>query len=333
MNVPLMTVILPTYNRVDRLRRVIAALEQQAFPVTAFDVVVVSDGSSDGTAAYMATLQSPLALQFVEQSNQGAAAARNTGLQHATGTIVLFLDDDVVPSPTLLREHVDAHQQDDLVVLGPMLSPPGFRMQPWVAWEQRMLVKQYDDMQQGRWTPTARQFYTGNSSVQRRWLLEAGGFDAGFRRAEDVELGYRLAARGLRFVFNANAIGWHFAERSFTAWLDTPYQYGRNDVIFTRDKAQHWLLPTLRVEFSARHALIQLLVRACLDRPIIAAPVVLLLRQAAHVAPLSSLAYSSLFNLRHYQGIADELGGRDAFFALGADTTAPRVPATDERRT
>ena len=332
MNAPTVTVILPTYNRVDRLRRVLTALQAQVYPHPLIDVVVISDGSTDGTNAYMAGMQSVLALHFVEQPNQGAAAARNTGLQHATGEIVLFLDDDVVPSANLISEHIRSHDADDVVVLGPMLSPPGFAMQPWVHWEQAMLMKQYDDMQQGRWEPTARQFYTGNSSMRRHWLTESGGFDPGFRRAEDVELGYRLAGRGLRFVFNADAIGWHFAERSFSSWLDTPYQYGRNDVIFTRDKGQHWLLPTQLAEFGSRHPLIRALVRACLGRPFVAMPALALLRLAAHIPPLSRIACSSLFNLQHYQGIADELGGRHAFFAIGNEVThKPGQPSVTER--
>ncbi len=320
---PPVSVILPTYNRLDRLQRVLKALENQVFPRDQFEVIVVSDGSTDGTREYMHALKSPLSITFVEQANQGVAVARNTGLSRASGDLVVFIDDDVIPSPQLIAEHIKCHAEDNVIVLGPMMTPPDFDMQPWVRWEQSMLMKQYDDMLKGRWSPTARQFYTGNTSLARRHVIEAGGFDPHFRRAEDVELAYRLAERGLRFIFNADAVGWHYAERSFKAWLEIPYVYGRNDVIFTRDKHQTWLLPTICHEFHGRHPLIRTLTRLCLDRAALSKLAIEILKQAARVNRLSRVAYSGIFNLRHYQGIADELGGRDTFFADVKANTKP----------
>ncbi|MEI2611523.1 MAG: glycosyltransferase [Candidatus Promineifilaceae bacterium] len=267
----------------------------------------------------------PPPLHPLFQPNQGVAATRNHGLREATGELVLFIDDDVVPTPTLIAEHVAWHEQHgpDVIVMGPMLTPADFAMKPWVQWEQAMLMKQYDDMAAGRWQPTARQFYTGNTSLRRAHLETVGGFDPAFRRAEDVELAYRLADRGLRFLFNPNAIGYHFAERSFPSWLATPYAYGRNDVIFTRDKGQRWLLPTIAYEFrTSRHPLIRALTRLCLDRPRISQVVMGVSRFAAaighrlNIRQLPRLGYSVIFNLRHYQGISDELRGREQFFAL-----------------
>lgn len=341
-----LTVILPTYNRLDRLQKVLAALASQTYPD--FEIIVVSDGSTDGTDAYLQKLvsseqwavhsdsfsiphspfsipHSSLPLHPLFQPNQGVAATRNHGLREATGELVLFIDDDVVPTPTLIAEHVAWHEQHgpDVIVMGPMLTPADFAMKPWVQWEQAMLMKQYDDMAAGRWQPTARQFYTGNTSLRRAHLETVGGFDPAFRRAEDVELAYRLADRGLRFLFNPNAIGYHFAERSFPSWLATPYAYGRNDVIFTRDKGQRWLLPTIAYEFrTSRHPLIRALTRLCLDRPWISQMVMGVSRFAAtighrlNIRQLPRLGYSVIFNLRHYQGISDELRGREQFFAL-----------------
>ena len=150
-------------------------------------------------------------------------------------------------------------------------------------------------------------------------LLKAGGFDEHFRRAEDVELAYRLAQAGLRFIFNAKAIGYHYAERSFRSWMDTPYIYGKNDVIFTRDKHQKWLLPKVYTEFYLRNPLIQWLVRICLDRRNLSTIMSAGLKAAARIGDylrierLVQVAYSGLFNLQYYQGIADELGGRTIF--------------------
>lgn len=328
------SVIVPTYNRLDRLKRVLDGFEKQTYSLTDFEMVVVSDGSSDGTDDYLRTLSTPLRLTAVFQPNQGVAVARNHGLERATGELILFVDDDVVPTPQLIEEHLRYHDADnashDLVVMGPMLTPApqDFKMAPWVQWEQAMLMKQYDDMIAGRWEPTARQFYTGNTSLPRHHVVEAGGFDPNFRRAEDVELAYRLADRGLRFQFNPDAIGYHYAERSFASWIAIPYTYGRNDVLFTHHKGQDWLLPTILYEFHGRNPLIRLLTHTCLDRKLLSHVAIQTFKHGATVAHLlgmskfARMSYSAIFNLRHYQGIADELGGREKFFSQVAQSTS-----------
>jgi glycosyltransferase involved in cell wall biosynthesis len=320
---PHVSVVIPTHNRIERLKRVLAALESQDYALDDFEVIVVSDGSTDDTNEYLQALDTPLQFRAVTQPNQGVAAARNIGLQHATGKFVLFIDDDVVPSPKLIAEHVRIHadHDDDAIVLGPMLTPNDAGMSPWVRWEQAMLTKQYQAMLSGKYAPSARQFYTGNTSLARIHLIAAEGFDINFRRAEDVELAYRLARRGLKFIFNPNAIGYHYAERSFRSWMEIPYVYGRNDVIFTRDKHQHWLLPEVLSEFHDRNMLVRMLVRLCLDRNILSNSIIAWLRGISYLADrlgverLVQTAHSGIFNLRYYQGIAHEMGGRERFFA------------------
>ena len=119
----------------------------------------------------------------------------------------------------MLEEHARSHHEAgrDVVVLGPLLTPEGFEMAPWVRWEQEMLMKQYSAMLRGDWPATARQFYTGNASLRRSHILAAGGFDEGFRRAEDVELAYRLANNGLEFVFNIQAAGHAFCRSQLSS--------------------------------------------------------------------------------------------------------------------
>jgi GT2 family glycosyltransferase len=312
---PYFSVVVPTYNRLDRLRRVIAAFERQAYPSEAYELIVVSDGSSDGTDAYLETFRSTMQLRWLTQVNQGPAAARNAGVRTAVGEFILFVDDDVVPEPQLLEEHARSHHEAgrDVVVLGPLLTPEGFEMAPWVRWEQEMLMKQYSAMLRGDWEATARQFYTGNASLRRSHILAAGGFDESFRRAEDVELAYRLASNGLEFVFNIKAAGMHFADRSYRAWLDAAYSYGRNDVIFARDRNQKWLLSTIHREFLDRHFLIRSLVRMCSGRPRLTRMSNLVLKLAADGATLlrangvEGQAYSGLFNLQYYNGFFNEL--------------------------
>lgn len=329
------SVVLPTYNRLDRLQRVLDALGQQTVPTDRWEVVVVSDGSTDGTNDWLAAQRPPFALRYVLQENGGVAVARNTGVEHARGALILFIDDDLVPAPNLMAEHLDSHADGGrMVVLGPMLPPPDelFPRSPWVRWEEQMLEKQYQAMLAGLWEPTPRQFYTGNTSLRRREIVDAGGFDPAFRRAEDVELGYRLADRGLRFVFNHNARGLHYAERSFASWRRIPYLYGRYDVVMTRDKGQQWLLPTVMGEYHGRHPFVRGLTQACMGRERRVEGAVTALARVAMwgdrlgLAAVPRYAYSGIFNLLYYQGIRDALGGDEAFW----DLIAQHAPDRDD---
>lgn len=323
---PLVSVVVPTFNRVGRLRQVVAALERQQFPADDYEIIIVSDGSTDGTDEFLEGLRSERTVRWFSQSNRGPAAARNRGIGEAVGEFIVFVDDDVVAEPQLLSEHIRAHREasDDVVVLGPLISPSDFTMRPWVRWEQEMLMKQYRALLDGEWRASARQFYTGNASVKRSHVLAVGGFDENFRRAEDVELAYRLAALPLGFVFKWEAGGMHYAERSFRSWLDTAYDYGRNDMIFVRDRDQKWLVSALEREFRQRNILIRWLVRACIDRRRLRSVVEVALKLAAdaatavHASEIERYAYSGLFNLNYYCGLHDESGKACQFLRAGS---------------
>src|SRR6202030_1015727 len=103
------SVIIATYNRKDVLTRSLPPLFDQDFSVDDYEVLVVVDGSTDGTARYLRSLRPRCRLRAFEKPHRGQAAAINTGLRAASGEIVLFLDDDILCPPNLLRVHVDAH--------------------------------------------------------------------------------------------------------------------------------------------------------------------------------------------------------------------------------
>jgi GT2 family glycosyltransferase len=321
--VPAISVVIPTFNRLESLRQVLAALARQTIDPARFEVVVVSDGSSDGTNEYLAG-PTPLPLVTACQANGGPASARNRGIELARGRLVLFIDDDVVASPTLVEEHVRTHGDSvDTVVIGPMLNSSDVDYTPWVVWEQAMLYKQYNAMDAGAYKPTFRQFYTGNASVPRDLLVRSGGFDLSLRRAEDVELAYRLSLLGVTFVFNDAAAGHHRAERSFDSWLAAADVYGHNDVTFWRDHEQRWLLPAMAAEFKQRSILTQRLVRACLTRPRLASTAAKLLRtvgvstgRLSRIVKVSGFALSGLYGLTYYRAAAEEYGDPAAFREL-----------------
>jgi GT2 family glycosyltransferase len=333
---PTVSVVMPTYNRVDQLRAALTGLAGQQGLAQQLEVVVVSDGSTDGTDEYLSSSAVPLPVVALSQPNAGPAAARNRGVDVARGALLLFVDDDTVADPDLVAAHLRRHSSpdDDLVVIGPMLTPADYAISPWVQWEQDMLTKQYDALRDGVYEATARQFYTGNASVARRHVLDAGGFDPQFRRAEDVELAYRLADRGVRFTFDPTAVVHHYAERSFASWLAAAYAYGRNDVVFGRDQGRTWLLEAISREFQDRNVLVRGLTRACLPHARLDAITSAALARSARAfgrlrvwRPL----FSAVYNLTYYRGMADELGSAERLLGLFDGTDVATVLQTRVR--
>ena len=316
------SIVIPTHDRCDSLRGVLEALSRQTVASDRFEVVVICDGCTDGTESMCRALPTDYPLRVITQEQSGPAAARNCGVAEATGPLIIFLDDDVVPDPRLIALHLSAHQRDSTgVVIGPLLAPPGFSLEPWTQWEATMLAGQYRDIAMGKWKPTPRQFYTGNASVRRAHILEAGGFDPSYWRAEDVELAYRLQDLRLNFLFEPEARGWHYARRSLRSWLRIARAYGEADVRMYRD-GRLMTLQSMAAEFKWRRKSLRRLARACVGRPGVLYPVIGLALAGATVAHwtgwprASEGGYSLIFNLCYWQGICDRLGGRSAFWTL-----------------
>lgn len=319
---PTVSVVIPTYNRLPQLRRALDGLARQSGGTGGFEVVVVSDGSTDGTDEWLRSRHVPFPVTVRTQANAGPAAARNAGVQACSGELVLFVDDDVVPDPGLIAAHVRHHDGvDDKVVIGPMNTPDDVELSAWTRWEQKKLEKQYDALTAGRWPVTPRQFYTGNASLGRNHIEAVGGFDPAFRRAEDVELAYRLADGGLHFAFAPDAVVVHYAPRGFGAWLANAVEYGRNDVIFGRDHGRAWLLDSVFEEFHDRHRLTRSLAVTSLRYPVMRSRLISVLGATAkatnrfRLRSVSDAALSALYNVEYYHGMADELGSEAELLA------------------
>lgn len=331
-----LTVVIPTYNRQARLRRLLTCLDRQVTSSAAnrpgfdFEVVVVSDGSTDGTHEMLEGFVATFPLRLITQENAGPAAARNAGVRAAEGEVVMFLDDDVMPEPHCLAVHMARHLADRaLVVVGPMLTPTDTELQPWVKWEQFQLEKQYDRFESGE-VLHPRQFYTGNASVRRQALLDAGLFDTTLLRSEDIELARRLELIGQSFVFEGRATAYHYAERSFVSWAKVAYDYGKNDVLFASNDEQQALQQIPRF-FRERNPLQRLLVRALIPRPRLCSTVRDSLGRVAAAASriraddLNRQVLSALYGLHYYQGVADALGSPKAFMHLiSTDSSAAK---------
>ncbi|MEA2463515.1 MAG: hypothetical protein QOJ98_1262, partial [Acidobacteriota bacterium] len=103
------SVVIPTWNRLEMLLRVLDALEAQLDPPP-FEVIVINDGSTDETERVVSQRKG---ITFRTQANAGPGRARNHGVSLATGRFVIFIGDDTVPEPRFLAEHARIHRESN----------------------------------------------------------------------------------------------------------------------------------------------------------------------------------------------------------------------------
>jgi glycosyltransferase involved in cell wall biosynthesis len=211
-----LSVIIPTYNRTDRLLACLEALSHQTQSASDFEVIVVVDGSTDGTREMLANLVVPYILRVIWQQNSGQCAALNHGVEAASGECCLFLDDDIIADPGLVAEHLRVQRECEGVV---SIGQITLTLPPNADWFARCFAQGWSD-HYTRLNQRMRAFswmdcYGGNMAVPRTAFLEVGGFTLNLARAYDVELGYRLEQRGFSFVYIPEAIGNQDERKSF----------------------------------------------------------------------------------------------------------------------
>ena len=203
------SVVIPTYNRRPILEKCLLALEQQqtsGTPVERYEVVVVDDGSTDGTPTWLRQNTDRFAhVRLIEQVHGGPAEGRNRGVEHARGDVIVFIDSDLVVTPVFLAKHAEALQQswsrtgDRLCfTYGAVINTANFEEPTKERHKLRDLSWAY--------------FATGNVAIDRSILQRSGLFDTGFRLYgwEDLELGERLRRMRVRLIKCPDAVGYHW---------------------------------------------------------------------------------------------------------------------------
>ena len=200
-----LSVIIPTFNRRDLLRRTLPSVLEQHFPVSECEVIVVVDGATDGTAAMLRECFGDRAgLRVLEQPNRGAAAARNAAVAQARGELLLFLDDDILCEPGLLEEHWQAFQRDTATVnFGPVEVADESPATIATAWTRRCTADYVGRLtREGKPSMPADAMIDANTSLARELFWRAGGFDESFGSArETAEFGLRLWQMGVEFRY------------------------------------------------------------------------------------------------------------------------------------
>jgi len=229
---PELSVIVPTYNNREGLRRTLDAVFAQDFPARRYEVIVLDDGSTDGTGAMVGALRAPVEIRYQWQPNRGRAAARNAGSRLAAGRILFYLDSDIIARPDLLSRHVGHHEAHPgrLGVQGRTLVHPEAKTSPFMKTKELLP----DLTPRRRTNLSPYHVITRNLSIRAEDLWAVGGFDESFPGYgwEDIELGLRLHAHGVRFFYDAQAIGYHYDVETLERTREKLRQAGEGAVYF-----------------------------------------------------------------------------------------------------
>ena len=202
------SVIVPTYNSKNRLGECLGAILKQDFKN--FEVIVVNDGSTDGTEQLAKTFN----VKVFSKINQGPAIARNFGAQKSAGKILVFIDDDCIAEKNWLKEMIKPFQ--DPKVVGVQGTYKSQQKELCAIFEQIEIEDRYDKIQKAKnldWTGSY------SAAFRRSVFFETQGYDESFPTAsgEDTELSFKLVKAGHKLAFNKHAIVYHKHE---TKWLN-----------------------------------------------------------------------------------------------------------------
>jgi len=206
----ILSVIICTYNRAHLLEQTLEALVNQTVPKEDYEVIIINDGSNDATKEVVDVYKTRMALKYFYQDNTGPAGARNQGIHLSAGEIIIFLDDDLKPTPRFIKEHLKSHRQfpdPRIGILGHIEWAPNLTITPlmdFIAGEGGLLLS-YNQMPEDSYL-NYQYFWVGASSCKRKFLLDHGLFNQAFKFGiEDTELGFRLSKHGFRMVYKEKA--------------------------------------------------------------------------------------------------------------------------------
>ena len=198
------SVVIATYNRKNLLEKSLESLFRQNYPPDKYEIVIVDDGSTDGTEEMVKRKRPPCKLRYFRHSERkGPSKARNLGINKAEGEVIIFIDSDVLTPPEFIREHMRLHKKHrDIIVDGPAINTGKIEGVFDNRWGKLLASLDF----------FGASFITANTSCRKENLLKAGLFDEEFGKGYgwfDRELGLKLREMGVKRIKNRRAYAFH----------------------------------------------------------------------------------------------------------------------------
>jgi len=229
---PGVSVVVPAKDAAETLPACLRALQQQSFPGSDYEIILVDDGSADRTAH----IAEEAGVRVIRQETRGPAAARNSGAKAAKGDILVFTDSDCEPAEGFIEAMVRPFADPDVAaVMGAYRS----RQPEPIAQFVQLEFEHKQERMARRGAINAVHTY---AAAYRRRVFEAfGGFDESYPvpSNEDQEFSYRLARAGLKMVFQPQAIVFHTHDRTLGEFLQRKFRLGYWKALTLRKHPQH----------------------------------------------------------------------------------------------
>jgi GT2 family glycosyltransferase len=233
---PFLSVVIPTYHRVESLGRCLASLARQTYPRDRFEIIVVNDGPEDEPLGVVREHQRACGVRLINQRHAGPAAARNRGAAEAAGEYLAFTDDDCAPAPGWLAElAAGLGARAGCAVAGQAVN--ALPRNVYSAASQALvnyLFSYYNA------DPAAARFLTSNNfAMPAAGFRRIGGFDDSFplAAAEDRDLCDRWVEGGGPLLFLPGAVVNHYHELGFRSFWRQQSNYGRGACTYHRRRS------------------------------------------------------------------------------------------------
>jgi GT2 family glycosyltransferase len=193
------SIVIPTHNRLEKLRETVEKLRLQNFPKEDYEIIVVDDGSNPPVVFEKDFTVLP-SVKIVRLEGEERSVARNTGAKNAQGELLIFIDDDIFTKPDFIEKHLQAHQDfSDLLAIGEILLPEDSQNTPFGRFRQRL---EKDGIPRKRGLVAEKNFCAaGNASIKRDLFLRLNGFDKMLTSAEDQDFALRHTSQGGQIAF------------------------------------------------------------------------------------------------------------------------------------
>ena len=231
----LFSIIIPTFDRRDIVLETVTSVAAAHRPWPC-ELIVVVDGSRDGTAEALQRLDPRIRMTTVAQENRGAAAARNAGAAAARGNYLFFLDDDMTVERDLLVQHAKTLMLGADAVVGHIRVDPRSPRNLLTTGVERWSAQRKARLDRPGGRIGIGDFLSGQLSVRAEWFTKVHGFDAGLTAGgtfggEDTDLVYRLLQAGARLRVNLSAVSYQRYVVSPRHNIEQWEQAGRAEVV------------------------------------------------------------------------------------------------------
>ena len=269
---PDVSIIIPTHNRSGQLERCIRSLLAMEYPASCLEIIVVDDGSTDGTGVLLEQLEHEFTarggrLRIVRHTErQGVARSRNSGAEIALSELLAYIDSDCVASPAWLAELVPAFSDASVAAVGGMIR----------AYERKSMLGRYEDVRSSLFMGVRPQqvhlegpltyLPTANLVVRRDIWKRIGGFEP-FTFGEDVDFCRRLLATGSHILYLPPAVVYHDYRTRLGAFLHIHASYASSEAALLQHHPQERRILVLPPEQATFAGLVLGGLWAILGRP------------------------------------------------------------------